>query len=110
MNVNLYLRQFFIVASGTAAAQVINLAAYPILTRLYSPTDFGIFALFVTVASVIGIIAAGRFDLILSVWIFGGAFCLLGALCFAELGTMFPEAGGLYAYLRETFGSTVANG
>lgn len=64
MNVNLYLRQFFIVASGTAAAQVINLAAYPILTRLYSPTDFGIFALFVTVASVIGIIAAGRFDLI----------------------------------------------
>lgn len=106
MNVSLYLRQFLIVASGTAAAQVINLAAYPILTRLYSPTDFGIFALFVTIASVIGIIAAGRFDLIvqsgrddelvgiyylsqlLNLVISGAATLTLAAGAFAGIGGM----------------------
>lgn len=64
MDTRLYFRQFLILVSGTAAAQLINLAAYPVLTRLYTPEDFGIFALFVTIASVVGTVAAGRFDLI----------------------------------------------
>ncbi|MCC7420211.1 MAG: APC family permease [Planctomycetaceae bacterium] len=51
---------------------------------------------------------AGSFPLIFSVWIFGGIVCILGALCFAELGTMFPHAGGLYIYLREAYGRPVA--
>ena len=51
---------------------------------------------------------AGRFDLIMSVWIVGGLLCLLGALCFAELATMLPHAGGLYVYLREAYGKLTA--
>lgn len=51
---------------------------------------------------------AGSFPLIISVWVFGGVVCVLGALCFAELGTMFPHAGGSYVYLRETYGRAVA--
>lgn len=50
----------------------------------------------------------GSFGLIISVWVFGGILCLLGALCFAELATMFPEAGGLYVYLRNAYGKPVA--
>lgn len=50
----------------------------------------------------------GNFGLIISVWVFGGVLCLLGALCFAELATMFPEAGGLYVYLRNAYGKPVA--
>ena len=38
------------------------------------------------------------------VWVVGGAVSLLGALCVAELGGAFPEAGGQYVYLREAFG------
>jgi amino acid transporter len=34
--------------------------------------------------------------------------CILGALCFAELATMLPRAGGLYVYLREAYGPPVA--
>src|SRR5262245_48208474 len=34
-------------------------------------------------------------------WIALGAVCLFGAFAYAELGTMFPEAGGQYAFLRE---------
>ncbi|MEZ4694787.1 MAG: amino acid permease [Rhodothermales bacterium] len=42
--------------------------------------------------------------LILSVWSLGGLIALTGALTFAELGGMFPHAGGVYVYLREAFG------
>jgi len=51
---------------------------------------------------------AGSFPLILTGWIVGGIFCMLGALCFAELAAMLPRAGGLYVYLRESFGRPVA--
>ncbi|MBW2391262.1 MAG: APC family permease [Deltaproteobacteria bacterium] len=38
---------------------------------------------------------------ILAAWLFGGALSLAGALANAELGAMFPRAGGNYVYLRE---------
>ncbi len=37
-------------------------------------------------------------------WIVGGIFALCGALCYGELGAMFPHAGGEYVFLREAFG------
>ena len=41
--------------------------------------------------------------LIFAVWIAGGLLSLAGALANAELGAMFPHAGGDYVYLREAF-------
>jgi APA family basic amino acid/polyamine antiporter len=41
---------------------------------------------------------------ILAAWALGGLIALTGALTFAELGAMFPRAGGVYAYLREAYG------
>lgn len=38
------------------------------------------------------------------VWIVAGVLSLLGALTYAELGAMKPEAGGLYAFIRDAFG------
>lgn len=40
----------------------------------------------------------------LTVWLVGGVLSLLGALTYGEMGAMAPEAGGLYVYLRDTFG------
>lgn len=40
----------------------------------------------------------------LSAWIVGGLLVLAGALAYAELGAMFPRAGGLYHFLREAWG------
>ncbi len=40
---------------------------------------------------------------LLVVWIAGGAIALLGGLCFAELGAMFPRTGGQYVYLEKAF-------
>ncbi len=41
---------------------------------------------------------------ILAVWALGGIIALTGALTFAELGGMFPRAGGVYVYLKEAYG------
>lgn len=43
--------------------------------------------------------------LILIVFLVGGFVTLSGALSFAELGAMFPSAGGQYVYIREAYGS-----
>ena len=45
--------------------------------------------------------------LIIAVWLVGGALTFFGALCFAELGGMYPQAGGTYVYLREAYGPLV---
>src|SRR5262249_33875904 len=62
-----YLWHFTILMSGTAFGQLINFAAYPLLTRTYSPHDFGIFTVFVATASTIGAVACGRFDVTVQV-------------------------------------------
>ena len=47
--------------SGTSAAQLIPLAIAPILTRLYSPEDYGILAIFGSIVAVLTAVAAGRY-------------------------------------------------
>lgn len=41
---------------------------------------------------------------VILVWAMGGLVALAGALTYAELGAMLPEAGGAYVYIREAFG------
>lgn len=44
-----------------------------------------------------------RAEFILAAWIAGGLLSLAGALANAELGAMYPHAGGDYVYLREAY-------
>src|SRR5258708_20947399 len=49
-------------------------------------------------------IVAERLDtpmLVLGAWVMGGAIALAGAFSYAELGAVFPKAGGQYVYLRD---------
>jgi APA family basic amino acid/polyamine antiporter len=46
--------------------------------------------------------------LFLGVWIAGGIISMLACFAFAELGAMYPQAGGPYLYLREAYGDLVA--
>jgi basic amino acid/polyamine antiporter, APA family len=52
--------------------------------------------------------AVGSVGGVAAVWIVGGLVTICLALCLAELGAMFPRAGGLYVYLHEAFGPIVA--
>src|SRR5450830_171198 len=45
---------------------------------------------------------------VIFVWALGGVVALAGALTYAELGAMLPEAGGPYVYIREAFGALPA--
>src|SRR5688500_9910242 len=44
---------------------------------------------------------------LLVVWLVMGAMALSGALCYGELASRYPEAGGSYVYLREAFGRPI---
>jgi APA family basic amino acid/polyamine antiporter len=46
--------------------------------------------------------------LMLSVWVTGGVLSFFGALAFAELGAAYPQAGGMYVFLREGYGRLIA--
>ena len=41
--------------------------------------------------------------LVLLAWAAGGAIALAGAYSYAELGALFPRAGGQYVYLRDAY-------
>lgn len=45
---------------------------------------------------------------ILIAWFLGGVFSFLGALCYAELSSIYPSSGGDYVYLRECYGKCLA--
>lgn len=44
----------------------------------------------------------------LAAWVVGGLLSIVGALCYAELASAYPQAGGDYAYLRRAFGRRIA--
>lgn len=56
------IKNIFKLVGGNAFAQIIAFAATPVLTRLYTPEDFGQFSFFSAVASVIAILATGRYE------------------------------------------------
>jgi APA family basic amino acid/polyamine antiporter len=46
----------------------------------------------------------GDVFLIMGLWVFGGLVFLCGALSYAELGSRYPEAGGLFVFIRRAYG------
>jgi amino acid transporter len=50
------------------------------------------------------VLSVGSAEMVFFVFVFGGLLSLAGALTYAELAAMMPEAGGEYAYLREAYG------
>jgi len=59
---NRFARSVSVLAGGTAAGQIIVVAASPILTRLYSPEDFGLLAVYAGLLGIMGVIASLRYQ------------------------------------------------
>ena len=78
--------------------------------------------LFDAIALIVGlVIGAGIFEIpslvaanansetdVLKAWGLGGAISIIGALCYAELATTYPNIGGSYDYLKRAFGQWIA--
>src|SRR6516162_7300819 len=52
--------------------------------------------------------AVGSARLVYLAWIVGGLLSLAGAITYAELGAMKPQAGGEYIYIRDAYGPLTA--
>ncbi|MEO6209946.1 MAG: amino acid permease [Gemmatimonadaceae bacterium] len=80
------------------------------LRRLLGVTDLTLIAMGTVIGSGIYLVPAvvlrqtGAVGPAMLVWLAAGILSLLGALTYAEMGAMKPEAGGLYVYVRDTFG------
>jgi O-antigen/teichoic acid export membrane protein len=62
MLISKFIKQVSIVASGTAIAQLIGVGVMPLLTRLYSLEEFGIFTIFSSSVLIFGVFATGRYE------------------------------------------------
>lgn len=58
-----FRNDFATLTMGRAIAQIVPLIITPILTRIYSPQDFGIFAVFIAIVTVSSLISTGRYNL-----------------------------------------------
>ncbi|XLX42192.1 lipopolysaccharide biosynthesis protein [Ectopseudomonas mendocina] len=57
-----YARNVLTLMTGTGLAQAIPIAISPILTRLYSPEEFGLFAFYMAVVSITVVLVTGRYE------------------------------------------------
>lgn len=58
--------------------------------------------IFITSADIARVLPDGR--LLMLVWVVGGLLSIAGALSYAELGALYPDAGGIYTFLKEAYG------
>ena len=58
-----FFQSIFILAGGTALAQALGVLFSPLLSRLYTPEDFGSFAFYISVLSVLLVISSLRYEL-----------------------------------------------
>jgi len=57
------MRHVSILAGGTTIAQGLNVAIMPVLSRIYSPSDFGVMAVFVSVTAILTELSGFRYHL-----------------------------------------------
>jgi basic amino acid/polyamine antiporter, APA family len=90
------------------------LASPSVLERRLGPLDAAAIivsnviggGIFLTPAVIAGLM--GDAWAIIGVWLLGGAIAFAGAMAYAELAALRPQAGGEYVYLREAFGPLAA--
>ncbi len=58
-----FTKNILTLITGTTVAQAVPISISPILTRIYSPEDFGVLAIFIAITSIFGSIANGRYEL-----------------------------------------------
>ncbi len=57
-----FARSAAVITGGTAIAQLLNAVFYPVITRLYSPGEFGVFAIFMAILGILVIIGTLRYE------------------------------------------------
>lgn len=61
-NISEYNQNILTLFTGTLIAQAIPIIISPILTRLYSPEDFGLYGLFISIVSILSVLVSGSYE------------------------------------------------
>jgi len=85
-----FSRNVLTLMTGTTVAQAIPIAISPILTRIYAPEDFGVFALYIAIVSFIAVIVTARYEMAIvlpekdedAVNILALSLCIMGFIVF----------------------------
>src|SRR5262245_61974941 len=85
-------------ATGGTPRQTLNvLQASTMLVGMV----LGVFIFQAPTLAAMNVAGPGQFLLL---WLAGGIATMIGALCYAELATTYPEEGGEYSYLKRAYG------
>ena len=58
-----YIKNILTLSGGTLVSQLILILSVPFITRIYTPSDLGIAALFLAIANILSVLATGKYDL-----------------------------------------------
>lgn len=64
---NSFLRSVLVLVGGTGIAHAVTALAMPVLTRLYTPSDFSLLAVFSSVLSIVTVVSCLRFDIAIAI-------------------------------------------
>ncbi len=85
-----FVHDVLTLSTGTAIAQAIMIGILPVLTRLYTPEDFGVFTLYVSTTGLISIFASFRYEqMIMLTKSHRAASQLVWLILFISMGTSF---------------------
>lgn len=103
-------KNIFKLLSGNILAQLITILFIPVITRLFSPADFGQYTLFIAILGFFGVISCLRYEIAISIpekkqdaihLVIGGSYILIGMVFISSImvalaGLLFPfEIGKL---------------
>lgn len=58
-----FTKNIFILTSGSTVAQMIPLLAEPVLSRIFTPAEFGVFEVYVAIVMMLGVVATARYEM-----------------------------------------------
>lgn len=104
-----FIKNVLVLITGTSIAQVIPIALSPVLTRLYTPEQFGLWGLYMAIAGLFAVIANGRYELaiMLPKNEADGLSILKGSIYIALCLTI--VIGVLVAFLNEEIAKIIGN-
>lgn len=89
-----FLRSVLTLATGTTVSQIITLAALPVLTRLYTPDDFGLLAAFTVLSTIISTLACLGYEPAIVMPKRNGTALCLWVLC-VQMGVLVTAICGI---------------
>ncbi len=98
---NAFARGVSVLVGGTAGAQVLTVLAAPLLTRLYSPEDFGLLAVYGSLLAMIGVISSLRYELAIPLPEDDAESANVAALCLILVGVSTLLSGLLVLQLGQ---------